>query len=185
MHLGNVSWDGVADAGAIFGALLAIWPLVRASTRRATMRRRLTQSREVLRVLRASGTERPSTAALSRALEEVVDESATYLTVIERNWIRRTRSMFRVVLGIAISAAAINGLLVLASTRRPVEVPIFERSIILVVVVLLYGLAILAMISEQLIRRQRKYVAPAIRMNATDGPTVYIPVPAPTRPDSV
>ena len=92
--------------------------------------------------------------------------------------------MFRVVLGIAISAAAINGLVVLASTRRPVEVPIYERSIILVLVVLLYGLAILAMIREQLIRRQRKYVVPEIRLNASDDPWQAgpIPVPPPTRP---
>jgi hypothetical protein len=153
------------------------------------MRRRLTQSLEVLRELRASGTDRPSTVALSRALEEVVDESATYLTVIERNWIRRTRSMFRLILGIAISAAAISGLVVLASIRSPVEVPIFERSIIFVVVVLLYGLAGLATIREQLIRRKRtiearsaRYVPPAVLLNATEDPTVSIAVPASTGP---
>jgi len=68
---------------------LAIWPLARVSTKRARLRRRLNQSLEVLREIRASGTDRPSTAALTHALEEVVDECATYLTVTERNWIKR------------------------------------------------------------------------------------------------
>ena len=185
MNIGAVSWDGVGAIGGIMGALLAIWPLARVSTKRARLRRRLNQSLEVLREIRASGTDRPSTAALTHALEEVVDECATYLTVTERNWIKRIRSMFRLVLGMAISAAAISGLVVLASTRSPVELPIFERSIIFVVVVLLYGLAILAMIREQMIRKQRiidarsvRYVPPAVRLNATDGPTVVIAGPA-------
>src|SRR5262249_40880394 len=71
MNLGNVSWDAVAAAGGGAGGLLAIWPLVRSATKRATMRRRLIQSVAVLREIRASGIERPSTIALSRALEEV------------------------------------------------------------------------------------------------------------------
>jgi len=187
MNIGAVSWDGIGAIGGIMGALLAIWPLVRVSTKRARLRRRLNQSLEILREIRASGTDRPSTAALSHALEEVVDECATYLTVTERNWIKRIRSMFRLVLGIAISTAAISGLVVLASMRSPVEVPIFERSIIFVIVVLLYGLAGLATIREHVIRRQRtsdarsaRYVPPAVRLNATDGPTVVIAAPART-----
>jgi hypothetical protein len=186
MNIGGVSWDGIGAIGGITGALLAIWPLARASTKRTRLRRRLNQSLGVLREIRASGTERPSTAALCHALEEVVDECATYLTVTERNWIRGIRSMFRVVLGIAISVAAISGLVVLASMRGPVEFPIFERSIIFVVVVLLYGLAGLATIREQMIRRQRTidarsavYVPPAVRLNAADGPTVVLAISAP------
>jgi len=184
MNIGAVSWDGLGAIGGIMGALLAIWPLARVSTKRARLRRRLNQSLEVLREIRASGTDRPSTAALTHALEEVVDECATYLTVTERNWIKRIRSTFRLVLGMAISVAAISGLVVLASMRSRVELPIFERSIIFVVVVLLYGLAIVAMIREQMIRKQRtidarsaRYVPPAVRLSATDGPTVVIAGP--------
>jgi hypothetical protein len=178
MNLGNVSWDAVAAAGGGAGGLLAIWPLVRAATKRATMRRRLIQSVAVLREIRASGTERPSTIALSRALEEVVDECATYLTVIERNWLRRTRSMFRFIVGIAISTAAVSGLVVLVSARSPAEVPAVVRFAILGLVVLVYGLAGLATIREHLVKRQRiidaSSIGPASSLYATEGPTVVI-----------
>jgi hypothetical protein len=191
MNPGDVSWDVVAVLGAVVGAVLAVWPLARTATKRATMQRRLTQAVRVLGELRESGANRPSTVALRLALEEVVDECATYLTVVERKWLRRTRSMFRFIMGIALSTLAVSGLVVLATLRDTAEVPTYVKFIILALVVLMYVLAGLATIREQLVKRQRvvdkewaPVNTPVASLNTIDGPTVVIAVPPSTKPPS-
>jgi hypothetical protein len=86
--------------------------------------------------------------------------------------------MFRFVLGIAASVAAVSGLVILVSIGSHGEVPSLIRMTVFALVVLLYGLAGPATVQELLVRRQRIIDAgaavPATRLNPTDGPTVVI-----------